>query len=133
MIDQVVWYGLIDIEIVVNGDLYIDVYYMVEDMGIILGMVLVQVWGDKKGVWRYGYVYVLLDEVLLWVVLDLLGCFGLIMDVEYICVMIGGFDVDLFGEFFQGLVNYVKMILYIDNFKGKNVYYQVEIIFKVFG
>jgi imidazoleglycerol-phosphate dehydratase len=47
--------------------------------------------------------------------------------------MIGGFDVDLFGEFFQGLVNHAKMTLHIDNLKGKNAHHQAETIFKAFG
>ncbi|MGB3619751.1 MAG: imidazoleglycerol-phosphate dehydratase HisB [Ketobacter sp.] len=133
MIDQVARHGLIDIEIVANGDLHIDAHHTVEDTGITLGMALAQAWGDKKGVRRYGHAYVPLDEALSRVVLDLSGRPGLIMDVEYTRAMIGGFDVDLFGEFFQGLVNHAKMTLHIDNLKGKNAHHQAETIFKAFG
>ncbi|MVF13900.1 imidazoleglycerol-phosphate dehydratase HisB [Ketobacter sp. MCCC 1A13808] len=133
MIDQVARHGLIDIEIVANGDLHIDAHHTVEDTGITLGMALAQAWGDKKGVRRYGHAYVPLDEALSRVVLDLSGRPGLIMDVDYTRAMIGGFDVDLFGEFFQGLVNHAKMTLHIDNIKGKNAHHQAETIFKAFG
>ena len=133
MIDQVARHGLIDIEIVAKGDLHIDDHHTVEDTGITLGQALAQAWGDKKGVRRYGHAYVPLDEALSRVVVDLSGRPGLVMDVEYTRAMIGGFDVDLFGEFFQGLVNHAMMTLHIDNLKGKNAHHQAETIFKAFG
>ncbi|RLU04001.1 MAG: imidazoleglycerol-phosphate dehydratase HisB [Ketobacter sp.] len=133
MIDQVARHGLIDIEIVAKGDLHIDAHHTVEDTGITLGQALAQAWGDKKGVRRYGHAYVPLDEALSRVVVDLSGRPGLVMDVEYTRAMIGGFDVDLFGEFFQGLVNHAMITLHIDNLKGKNAHHQAETIFKAFG
>ena len=133
MIDQVARHGLIDIEIVAKGDLHIDDHHTVEDTGITLGQALAQAWGDKKGVRRYGHAYVPLDEALSRVVVDLSGRPGLVMDVDYTRAMIGGFDVDLFGEFFQGLVNHAMITLHIDNLKGKNAHHQAETIFKAFG
>lgn len=133
MIDQVARHGLIDIEIVAKGDLHIDDHHTVEDTGITLGQALAQAWGDKKGLRRYGHAYVPLDEALSRVVVDLSGRPGLVMDVDYTRAMIGGFDVDLFGEFFQGLVNHAMMTLHIDNLKGKNAHHQAETIFKAFG
>ncbi len=133
MLDQVARHGLIDLEIVAKGDLHIDAHHTVEDVGITLGQALAQAWGDKKGLRRYGHSYVPLDEALSRVVLDLSGRPGLVMDVEYTRAMIGGFDVDLFGEFFQGLVNHAMMTLHIDNLKGKNAHHQAETVFKAFG
>lgn len=133
MIDQVARHGLIDIEIVAKGDLHIDAHHTVEDTGITLGQALAQAWGDKKGIRRYGHAYVPLDEALSRVVIDLSGRPGLQMGVEYTRASIGGFDVDLFGEFFQGLVNHAMMTLHIDNLKGKNAHHQAETIFKAFG
>jgi imidazoleglycerol-phosphate dehydratase len=133
MIDQVARHGLIDIEIVAKGDLHIDAHHTVEDTGITLGQALAQAWGDKKGIRRYGHAYVPLDEALSRVVVDLSGRPGLVMDVDYTRAMIGGFDVDLFGEFFQGLVNHAMITLRIDNLKGKNAHHQAETVFKAFG
>ena len=133
MIDQVARHGLIDIEIVAKGDLHIDAHHTVEDTGITLGQALAQAWGDKKGLRRYGHAYVPLDEALSRVVVDLSGRPGLVMDVDYTRAMIGGFDVDLFGEFFQGLVNHAMITLHIDNLKGKNAHHQAETVFKAFG
>ena len=133
MIDQVARHGLIDIEILAQGDLHIDAHHTVEDTGITLGQALAKAWGDKKGIRRYGHAYVPLDEALSRVVVDLSGRPGLVMDVDYTRAMIGGFDVDLFGEFFQGLVNHAMITLHIDNLKGKKAHHQAETVFKAFG
>ena len=133
MLDQVARHGLIDLEIVAKGDLHIDDHHTVEDVGITVGQALAKALGDKKGLRRYGHAYVPLDEALSRVVLDLSGRPGLDMNVEYTRAMIGGFDVDLFGEFFQGLVNHAMITVHIDNLKGKNAHHQAETIFKAFG
>jgi len=133
MLDQIARHGLIDIEIKADGDLHIDAHHTVEDIGITLGQAMGKAWGDKKGLRRYGHAFVPLDEALSRVVLDLSGRPGLEMDVEFTRAAIGGFDVDLFYEFFQGLVNHALISLHIDNLKGRNAHHQAETVFKAFG
>lgn len=133
MLDQVARHGLIDLDIQAKGDLHIDAHHTVEDIGITLGQALARAWGDKKGVRRYGHAYVPLDEALTRVVIDLSGRPGLEMHVDFTRGMIGGFDVDLFYEFFQGLVNHAMITVHIDNLRGKNAHHQAETVFKAFG
>ncbi|ARB44466.1 imidazoleglycerol-phosphate dehydratase HisB [Alloalcanivorax xenomutans] len=133
MLDQVARHGLIDLDIVANGDLHIDAHHTVEDIGITLGQALSRAWGDKKGIRRYGHAYVPLDEALSRVVIDLSGRPGLEMHVPFTRGMIGGFDVDLFHEFFQGLVNHAMITVHVDNLRGKNAHHQAETVFKAFG
>lgn len=133
MLDQVARHGLVDIEINAKGDLHIDAHHTVEDIGITLGQAFTKAIGDKKGVRRYGHAYVPLDEALSRVVLDLSGRPGLEMFVDFTRGSIGGFDVDLFYEFFQGLVNHAMITLHIDNLRGKNAHHQAETVFKAFG
>ncbi len=133
MIDQIARHGLIDIEAVAKGDLHIDAHHTVEDLGITIGQALAQAWGDKKGVRRYGHAYVPLDEALSRVVIDLSGRPGLEMNVDFTRARVGDFDVDLFYEFFQGLINHAKVTLHIDNLRGKNAHHQAETVFKAFG
>ena len=133
MLDQVARHGLIDLDIQAQGDLEIDAHHSVEDIGITVGQAMAKAWGDKKGIVRYGHSYVPLDESLSRVVLDLSGRPGLFMDVPFVRATVGGFDVDLFFEFFQGLVNHAMMSLHIDNLKGKNAHHQAETVFKAFG
>ncbi|MEE3319163.1 MAG: imidazoleglycerol-phosphate dehydratase HisB [Pseudomonadota bacterium] len=133
MLDQVARHGLVDLEIKAKGDLHIDAHHTVEDIGITLGQAFAKAVGDKKGVRRYGHAYVPLDEALSRVVVDLSGRPGLEMFVDFTRGSIGGFDVDLFYEFFQGLVNHSMITLHIDNLRGKNAHHQAETVFKAFG
>jgi len=55
------------------------------------------------------------------------------MPVEFPRASIGGFDVDLFYEFFQGFVNHAKVSLHIDSIRGRNAHHVAETIFKAFG
>ncbi|MFD2112347.1 imidazoleglycerol-phosphate dehydratase HisB [Thiorhodococcus fuscus] len=133
MLDQVARHGLIDLDIQAVGDLHIDAHHTVEDIGITLGQALAKALGDKRGIRRYGHAYVPLDEALSRVVIDLSGRPGLVYEVDFSRAMIGAFDVDLFGEFFHGLVNHAGMTLHVDNLRGTNAHHQAETIFKAFG
>jgi imidazoleglycerol-phosphate dehydratase len=133
MIDQIARHGLIDLDIVAKGDLHIDAHHTVEDIGITLGQAVASAVGDKRGIRRYGHAYVPLDEALSRVVLDFSGRPGLEFQVPFTRAMIGGFDVDLFHEFFQGFVNHAQLTLHIDNLRGDNAHHQAETVFKAFG
>jgi imidazoleglycerol-phosphate dehydratase len=133
MLDQIARHGLIDLDIAAEGDLHIDAHHTVEDVGITLGQALARAVGDKKGIRRYGHAYVPLDEALSRVVIDLSGRPGLTFNVSFTRAMIGSFDVDLFQEFFRGLVNHAAMTLHIDNLRGDNAHHQAETVFKAFG
>jgi imidazoleglycerol-phosphate dehydratase len=133
MLDQVARHGLIDLDVQATGDRHIDDHHSVEDIGITLGMALDKALGDKKGIVRYGHSYVPLDEALSRVVVDLSGRPGLEYFVEFPRARIGDFDVDLFREFFQGLVNHAKLTLHIDTLRGRNAHHIVETVFKAFG
>ena len=133
MLDQIARHGLIDLDIECVGDLHIDAHHTVEDTGITLGMAVAKAIGDKKGIRRYGHAYVPLDEALSRVVIDFSGRPGLEMHVPWKRAMIGGFDVDLAHEFFQGFVNHALVSLHIDNLRGENAHHQCETVFKAFG
>jgi len=133
MLDQIVRHGLIDIDIVAQGDLEIDAHHTVEDVGITLGQAFAQAIGDKRGVRRYGHAYVPLDEALSRVVVDLSGRPGLDWHVTFTRASVGRFDVDLLIEFFRGFVNHAGVTLHVDNLRGVNCHHQCETIFKAFG
>lgn len=133
MLDQIARHGLIDLTVNAHGDLQIDAHHTVEDIGITLGQAIAKAVGDKKGIVRYGHAYVPLDEALSRVVVDFSGRPGLVYEVQYPRAMIGSFDVDLFREFFQGLVNHAGITLHIDNLRGVNAHHIAETIFKALG
>ena len=133
MLDQVARHGLIGLTIQAKGDLQIDAHHTVEDIGITLGQAFAKAVGDKRGVYRYGHAYVPLDEALSRVVLDLSGRPGLICEVDFLREQIGGFDTELFKEFFQGFVNHAQVTLHIDSIRGANGHHIAETIFKALG
>ena len=133
MLDQVARHGLIDVEIVADGDLQIDAHHTVEDIGIALGQAFAKAVGDKAGIRRYGHAYVPLDEALSRVVIDLSGRPGLVYQVAFPRALIGSFDVDLFREFFQGFVNHAAVTLHVDTLRGDNAHHVAETCFKAFG
>lgn len=133
MLEQIGRHGLIDLDIVANGDTHIDDHHTVEDVGIALGQALRQAVGHKKGIARYGHAYVPLDESLSRVVIDLSGRPGLVFNANFTRAQIGQFETELVAEFFQGFVNHAQVTLHIDNIRGHNAHHQAETIFKAFG
>jgi imidazoleglycerol-phosphate dehydratase len=133
MLDQIARHGLIDLEVHAQGDLHIDGHHTVEDVGITMGQAFTKALGEKRGLVRYGHAYVPLDEALSRVVVDLSGRPGLEFHVPFTRAMIGGFDVDLAYEFFQGFVNHANVTLHVDNLRGVNAHHQAETVFKAFG
>ena len=133
MLDQIARHGLIDLDILAEGDLHIDGHHTVEDVGITLGQAVTKAVGDKKGIRRYGHAYVPLDEALSRVVIDFSGRPGLVLNIPFTSGSIGGFDTQLTHEFFQGFVNHALVTLHIDNLKGNNAHHQAETVFKAFA
>jgi len=133
MLDQIARHGMIDLDVKSKGDLHIDAHHSVEDIGIALGQTFAQAVGDKKGITRYGHAYVPLDEALSRVVLDFSGRPGLEFHVDFPRASIGGFETDLFYEFFQGFVNHAQVSLHIDCLRGRNSHHIAETVFKAFG
>lgn len=133
MLDQVARHGLIDLEITAKGDLHIDGHHTAEDIGIAIGQAMSQAVGDKKGIRRYGHAYVPLDEALSRVVIDFSGRPGLEFQVDFPRATVGGFDTELFYEFFQGFVNHAGVTLHLDSLRGRNAHHIAETLFKAFG
>ena len=133
MLDQIARHGMVDLAVKAVGDLHIDDHHTVEDIGITLGQAVAKAVGDKKGIVRYGHAYVPLDEALSRVVIDFSGRPGLEYHIPFTRAAVGGFDVDLFLEFFQGFVNHALVTLHIDNLRGDNSHHQAETVFKAFG
>ena len=133
MLDQIARHGMVDLNIKASGDLHIDAHHTVEDIGITLGQALAKAVGDRRGILRYGHAYVPLDEALSRVVIDFSGRPSLHYNVPFTRASVGDFDVDLFAEFFHGLVNHALLTLHIDNLRGENSHHQAETVFKAFG
>ena len=73
MLGSLAKHGLFDLEVQAKGDLEVDIHHTNEDVGIVLGQALSKALGDKKGIRRFGFFSVPMDEALVKVSLDISG------------------------------------------------------------
>lgn len=130
MIEQLSKHGLIDIELKVEGDLHIDFHHTTEDSAIALGEAFKKALGDKKGINRYGFFYIPMDETLTRVVIDLSGRIYPVWKVEFKRDKVGDMDTELFREWFIAFANTLGCNLHVENFYGVNNHHIVESCFK---
>lgn len=130
MLDLLSRHSLIDLSIHAEGDLDVDSHHTVEDVGIVLGQSIDKALGDKRGIHRYGWAIVPMDESLAQVALDLSGRPAFVFNVQFKGPKIGTFDVELVAEFFKSLATNAKMNLHISVPYGENNHHIAEAIFK---
>ncbi len=126
-------HSLLDIELLVDGDIHIDAHHTVEDTGIALGKALVQAVGDKAGIRRYGHAVVPMDESLATAAIDLSGRPFLVVRGQLPQVMIGQFPAELAEEFFRGFSSAGLLNLHLEAVYGTNSHHLVEALFKATG
>ena len=107
-----------------------DYHHTVEDVGLVLGQVLNQALGDRKGIVRYGWAVLPMDESLSRVALDLGGRPYLVYDVPSRRRKIRDFDLGLVEEFFRAFVVQGRMNLHIKTMYGKEPHHIFESVFK---
>ena len=133
MLELFARHGLFNLEIKARGDLEVDYHHTVEDIGICLGEAIKKALQDKKGIKRYGFAILPMDESLVQVALDLSGRGQLIYKVQFKQERVGSFEVNLVEEFFRALSYHAGMTLHINLIYGKNSHHIIEAIFKAFG
>ncbi|MCC5829294.1 MAG: imidazoleglycerol-phosphate dehydratase HisB [Phycisphaeraceae bacterium] len=135
MLNHITRHGRMLLEIDAEGDYHIDDHHTVEDVGIVLGSALAQCLGDKKGIERYGFASVPMDEALARVSLDLSGraAIGFHAQFSGASARIGTFEVQLVEEFFRAVAHEGKLAIHIEAPYGRNDHHMVEAIFKAFG
>ncbi len=126
-------HGFFNLEVKAQGDLKVDYHHTVEDIGICLGEALKDALQDKKGIKRYGFTILPMDESLIQVALDISGRGQLIYKVQFEQERVGSFEVSLVEEFFRALSFHAGITLHINLLYGKNSHHIIEGIFKAFG
>jgi imidazoleglycerol-phosphate dehydratase len=116
-----------------QGDTWIDLHHSVEDIAICFGQALAQCIGDKKGIERYGFYIVPMDETLSRVVLDFSGRYAFAYDVKLNQTHIGNLDTEMIQHFFHSVAENARMNLHIDLLRGGNTHHCIEGVFKAFA
>lgn len=123
-------HSLIDLDVEVKGDTWVDDHHTVEDTGIALGDALRQALGDKRGIRRFGSVAVPLDEALVLAAVDISGRGELYWDVPIGPSKVGTFDTELAQEFFVGFARNAGITLHLREQCGSNAHHIIEATFK---
>ncbi len=126
-------HGLFEMNLQVDGDLYVDSHHTIEDTGIVLGTAIKEAVGDKKGISRYGYALLPMDETLVLCAIDLSGRPYLVFDAQFTTDKCGDMDTEMAKEFFYAVSYAGAMNLHIKVMYGSNNHHIMEGIFKAFA
>jgi imidazoleglycerol-phosphate dehydratase len=121
---------LVDLKVQARGDLQVDYHHTVEDIGLVLGGALNEALGERRGITRYGWCLLPMDDTLSRVAVDLGGRPYLVYQIANRKRKIRDFDVQLLEEFFQAFSVEARMNLHIAQLYGKDVHHAYESVFK---
>jgi len=126
-------HALFDLELVCQGDLHVDFHHTVEDCGIMLGKALHQALGDRRGLRRFGFAYVPMDDSLVRCVVDLSGRPFLFYSMKTRRMYVGNFPTQLVEEFFRAFANNAQANIHLELIYGKDPHHIIEAAFKAFA
>lgn len=116
-----------------NGDTEVDDHHVTEDIGIVLGQLLLDMIRERKSFQRYGVSYIPMDETLSRAVVDISGRPYLSFNATLSKEKVGTFDSELVEEFFRALIINARLTTHIDLIRGGNTHHEIEAIFKSFA
>lgn len=131
MLEQLSKHSLIDLELKCIGDLKVDAHHTMEDCGWALGKAIKKALGDKRGIKRYSFNYLPMDECLTRCCIDISGRPWLIWNVFLPNVSIKNIETEIFREFFQAFSQSGEFTLHVENLYGTNTHHIIESCFKV--
>jgi imidazoleglycerol-phosphate dehydratase len=130
MLELLARHALLDLKVRARGDLQVDYHHTVEDIGLTLGSALNAALGNRRGIRRYGWSCIPMDEALSRVALDLGGRPYLVLETACRKKRILDFDLSLFDDFFRALVAQGRMNLHVDQLRGTEAHHAWESVFK---
>jgi imidazoleglycerol-phosphate dehydratase len=136
MLDTIARHAQLDLDVIATGDTFIDYHHTVEDVGLVLGEAFAAALGEKRGIRRFGFAYVPLDEALARVVVDFAGRPYLVFEVPIDREMLlihKDFPFALVEEFFKSFANKCACNIHVDLIRGRNGHHAAEAIFKAFA
>ncbi len=128
MLDQLAKHGGADLDIMVKGDLQVDEHHTIEDTGLALGEAYAKALGNKKGVYRYGFLLPM-DDCLAQVAIDFGGRPWIVWEADFKREKIGEMPTEMFFHFFKSFSDTAKCNLNIKA-EGENEHHKIEAIFK---
>lgn len=133
MLDGFARHGLFDLDVKVDGDLFVDCHHTIEDTGIVLGQAIKEAVGDKQGIRRYGSCILPMDEALVLCAIDLSGRPYYVSDAQFPTEKCGDMDLEMVKEFFYAVSYSAGMNLHFKVLSGSNSHHIAEAMFKAFA
>jgi imidazoleglycerol-phosphate dehydratase len=120
----------IDLQLRCTGDLEVDDHHTVEDVALVLGKAIVDALGDKKGIGRYGWAIIPMDEALARCSIDLGGRSYCVFKAEFQRPVIQGLSTEMVEHFFVSLSRTMNANLHLAVLEGRNTHHVIEALFK---
>ena len=133
MLELLKKHALIDLTVKADGDLDVDYHHTVEDVGLVFGQALNQALGDRKGITRYGFASIPMDEALCETSIDLGGRPFVMFVSGKKHMMIRDFEVKLLEEFFRAVSVEGRLNIHLREIYGDEAHHVCEGIFKSFA
>ena len=133
MLEGFTKHGLFDMKVDLKGDLNVDTHHSIEDCGIVLGQAIKEAVGDKKGISRFGYFILPMDDALVMCAIDLGGRPFLDFQYDFNVEKCGEMQTDMVREFFYAISYSAMMNIHIEVLRGSNTHHIIEAIFKAFA
>lgn len=133
MLEGFARHGFFDLSVHVDGDLGVDTHHTIEDTGIVLGKAIKEAAGDKKGIVRYGFHILPMDETLVLCALDLSGRPYFLYDLKLDREKVGDLETEMIREFFYAVSYAAEMNLHFKQLEGINNHHIIEGAFKAFA
>ncbi|HRR35203.1 MAG TPA: imidazoleglycerol-phosphate dehydratase HisB [Kiritimatiellia bacterium] len=133
MLELLARHALVDLEVRAKGDVHVDYHHTVEDVGLVLGACLNEALGDRRGIRRYGFFLLPMDEALCEVAVDLGGRPFLVFACTLKHLKVRDFEVKLLEEFFRALSVEARLNLHVRQVYGDETHHVCEAMFKGFA
>ena len=133
MLELFARHGGFDLNLETHGDLDVDQHHTVEDVGIVLGQMLREALGSKKGINRAGYFLMPMDETLAIAAVDLSGRPYLVLDAPLKVRYVGDLQTELLEDFFHGFATTAAANVHLKVAYGRSSHHVVEALFKAFA
>ena len=133
MLELLKKHALVDLTVKAKGDIDVDYHHTVEDVGLVLGKAINEALGDRKGIVRYGFASIPMDEALCETSLDLGGRPFLVMQCAMKHMFVKDFEVKLVEEFFRAVSVEARANIHLRQIYGDEAHHVCEGLFKSFA
>lgn len=133
MLELLKKHALVDLDVQARGDIQVDYHHTVEDVGLVFGKALDAALGDRRGIVRYGFASIPMDEALCETSLDLGGRPFIVFDSPMKHMMARDFEVKLVEEFFRAVSVEARANIHMRQLAGDEAHHVCEGMFKSFA